>query len=261
MTQPPYRQLCQLIWLGSALLLAMPAAAQAGTVLKVCVDEVPWLPYTVPDDRRPGTMQQLLQLTATELDVQVVSSYKPWKRCLQEVSSGQQDALLGAGPAPLNLGLSVFPLRYGKVDPERALGAARVVAFRRIASNVDWDGHHFQHLTRPVAVPSSYPLLIDAARRGGAQVDDGGKSSEQNLGKLLAERVDLAIGYENDLKDATDKHFRGLVTQLPLAISEDFYYLSFSRRFYTAHIALAEQLWAALPRLRKSDQYLQLISH
>lgn len=238
-----------------AALLTLPVGA--ATLLRVCAGDQPHHPYVLPPPAPPGTVQILVDMTAQAAGVRLRVEYRPWRRCQEEVRAGRQDALLSAAALPYNFALARFPMRNGKVDTRRAVGAAVVRAARRASSTVNWDGKRFSGLQQPVAISTSYVLLRDIVQRSGTSVDDGGKTLDENLGKLVAGRVDLVLDYENDLQAAIARHFSRQVVMLPTPISQDFYYLAFSRQFYATHGALAERFWDELARQLESPAYRQ----
>ncbi|RYZ65925.1 MAG: hypothetical protein EOP09_13505, partial [Proteobacteria bacterium] len=121
-------------------------------IITACIDERPWIPFTNPDLEHPGEMQVLLDKVSRELSVTVAITALPWKRCQESVRSGKIDAMVGAGDVAFNRDFSHFPEHGGKVDPDRSLGAARIMLVRRKGSRVNWNGRSFINLSTPVGV-------------------------------------------------------------------------------------------------------------
>ncbi len=243
----------------AGLLLAQPGWTASG-VLRVCLDDRPWKPYTNPAPGKPGSMQLLVSMAATDLGMTVDVVALPWKRCQELVRAGRLDALMGAGFVPLNRELAEFPLQGEGADARRSLGAARVVLVRRIGGRVDWDGKKQIDCTKPVGVPFGTQIIIDEVQKRGCFVDTGGKTDDQNIQKLLQMRVDLVAGYENDIRELVDSKYKGLVTVLPIPLFETHYYLAFSKQFYAGNQRLVDAFWTKIAEIKISAEYVRRVA-
>lgn len=226
----------------------------------MCIDDRPWIPYTNPAPGKPGSMQLLISMVAKDLGLTVDVVALPWKRCQESVRAGRLDALVGAGFVPLNRELAEFPLYGEGAETRRSLGAARVVLVRRIGSNADWDGKKLTDCAKPVGVPFGTQIIIDEVQKRGCFVDAGGKTDDQNIQKLLQMRVDLATGYENDIRELVDTKYKGLVTVLPIPLFETHYYLAFSKQFYAGNQRLVEAFWAKIAEVKVSAEYVRRVA-
>ncbi|MES2297850.1 MAG: hypothetical protein V4582_12465, partial [Pseudomonadota bacterium] len=134
----------------------------------------------------------------------------------------------------------------------------RSVVFRRIGSGVDWDGSRFRQLNTAVLIPFGAVLLVDRLKAMEVAADDKGKTLEANLVKLLAGRGDVVIGAETSgFALLNDPQFKDKIEMLPTPFSEEPYYLGLSKQYHGANAELAERLWNAIGRIRKSPAYLR----
>ncbi|RYZ57665.1 MAG: transporter substrate-binding domain-containing protein [Proteobacteria bacterium] len=217
-----------------------------------CIDDRPWIPYTNPNLRNPGNMQLVMDSVASDLGVTVEVVALPWKRCLESLRSGKIDAMIGGADVPFTRELAVFPKHGNEVDTNRSLGTARIMLVKRSSSDVDWNGKEFINLARPVAVAMGTQVMINAVESAAAVSDQGGKTDDQNLRKLIQNRVDLMAGYEFDLKDLIEKNYPALVTMIPQPLVETHYYLAFSKQFHSRHSQFAEIFWNKIAADRNS---------
>ncbi|MES2744693.1 MAG: hypothetical protein V4655_04660 [Bdellovibrionota bacterium] len=220
--------------------------------ISACIDERPWIPYTNPDLEKPGTMQILVAYASRDLNVRLKVEALPWKRCLADVRSGRIDAAIGASDAPFILQFAEFPRLIGSEtsDTNRSLGTARIMLVKRIESSIDWDGATLTHLKKPIGTAMGTQAMRTAVLKFGGEVDDAARTDDQNLRKLLLDRVDLMAGYEFDLEEIIRTSYEGKVAILSTPLLESHYYLAFSKTFYRKHPALAETFWNKIANLR-----------
>jgi polar amino acid transport system substrate-binding protein len=223
-----------------------------------CIDDRPWIPHTNPNLEKPGTMQILVDNVSRDLNVRVDIEALPWKRCLANVRAGRTDAVIGANDAPYFKQFVEFPklVSSDTTDEARSLGTARILLVKKIDSLLEWDATSLAHLSRPVGTALGTYVMKSAVLKFGGEVDDAARTDDQNLKKLLQDRVDLVAGYEFDLQQLIQKSYKGKVTILPIPLAESHYYLAFSKEFYRLHPALVESFWNRIStfRFRPSQQ-------
>lgn len=190
-------------------------------------------------------MQILVRNVGRDLQVRVEVEALPWKRCLENVRLGKIDAAIGIGDVPSLRKIAEFPRvpSITSADPNRSLGTARILLVRRKGSLIKWDGRSLAHLQKPVGTAMGTEVMRTAVIRVGGAVDDSARTDDQNLRKLLQNRVDLMAGYEFDLKELIQKSYRGQVSILNTPLSESHYYLGFSKLFYAKHQGFVEAFW------------------
>ncbi len=223
--------------------------------LTACIDERPWIPFTNPDATHPGEMQLLVARSITSLGSTITTTPLPWKRCLESVRTGKIDAMIGASDAALLQTIVVFPRTGGAIDAKSSLGTARLLLVKRRDDDKDWNGHGFVNINAPVvAVALGTEIVFDMVKKWGGIPDNGAKTDEQNLKKLLQKRVDFMAGYEFDLDRLIAKNAGAKigerVTVLRPPLAETPYYLVFSKPFFQKNEAFAQKLWQAISVLR-----------
>ncbi len=234
--------------------LLLPAHAQA-LKLRLCVDARPHPPFLTPDGG--GSVGALVKLAAAEAGVELELYHAPVTRCREEIRANLADGYPSASYTPTWQALLDYPMKKGRPDPSRAVLFVRVLAYQRSGGNVGWDGKHFSRLSTPVLV--SYGSVMIGDRLGAIQQpsDATGKNLAVNFTKLAAGRGDVALGWENDGLALLDKpEFAGKVEPLALPFAEEMFYLGLSKRFVQANPAVAEQLWAAIGRIKNSPAAL-----
>ena len=235
----------------TSITMAMnPTPVGGDSAFTACIEDIPWIPYTNPDFQNPGQMQILVNNVAKSLGISIQVVALPWKRCVESVRLGKIDAMIGGGDAPQNRVLAVFPM-FGKLaDARRSLGTARTMVVRRAGSKVDWNGKSFVHLDKPVGVLMGLQVMKNAVLKFGGQLDDGAKTDDQNIRKLLQYRVDLLAGYDNDLRKLIHSRYEGQVDILPVPLIESHYYLAFSKQYYAKHTKRVGTFWDKIESLR-----------
>lgn len=238
-----------------------PASVRTVPSFTACIDERPWIPYTDPDLEKPGNMQITTYNVARDLQVRVDIVALPWKRCLENVKTGKTDAAIALGDVPYLRKIAEFPRVSGFeiVDRSRSLGTARIMLVKRRSSSVDWDGKSLSHLDKPVGTAMGTQVMKTAIERLGGIADDSARTDEQNLRKLLQNRVELMAGYEFDLKKLIRKSFQERVTVLDIPLIESHYFLAFSKQFYAKNAAFAEVFWNKIGTYQ-SGAYLKSLS-
>lgn len=238
------------------LAVALSSAAAQAATLRLCTDEKSHLPYLTPEGG--GTAGLLIQMAAREVGVAVEFYAAPTTRCREEIRVGVADGFPTAPFTPTLEPFMAFPMNMGRPDPERSVVTARAMVFRRTASTTQWDGNRFYGLHKPVLVPFGAVLLVDRLKALDVPIDDKGKSLDGNLVKLLAGRGDAAVGSEmSGHVLLADPQFKDKIEMLPIAFTEEAYYLGVNKPYYEANTELMEKLWTSMGRIRKSPQYLK----
>ncbi len=237
--------------LGAAL-LAVTGMGRAEPV-RVCISDIPYPPFLFPD--RDGSIQWLLKKAAARAGVSIELPVMPIKRCMAEMVSGRIAARV-AGDTPVTRASLSFPSKAGAPDADLSLGYAREMAFRLKDGTVDWDGHSFVRLNGTVLMQPGFSYTEELMQRLHVNVDIGGKTLDANLGKLLAGRGDIAIGFEFYAPFVLARpEFTGKIEMLPIPVHEATYYLTFAPDYYKRHRADVERLWTAAAEIRRTPAY------
>lgn len=224
------------------VLMASSWAIAAPKTIKTCIDSRSWLPYTNPDLKNPGLMQVAVHEAGKKLGIKIVEKALPWETCQASVKAGSIDAMIGAAYVDFNREFADFPQTLGRVDSRRSLGSARILFVRKKGSKASFDGKVLGGVTKPIGVAAGTQVMILEAKKFG-KVDDGAKTDEENIQKLLDGRIDVMAGYAFDLKVLIDSKYEDKVEILPVPLVETFYYLAFSKKFTVANKEFAEKIW------------------
>ncbi len=240
------------------LSLGLATAAESGvSYFTACIDDRPWLPYTHPDLEKPGNMQILVFNASRELGVRVEVEPLPWKRCLDSVRQGKVDAAIGASAIPYIENFAVFPRNFAtnEADSNRSLGSARVMLVKRRDFDFEWGVNRLSELQKPIGAPLGTFIITRALLERGGTVDNSAKTDDQNIRKLLQNRVDLMAGYEYDLKDLIQKSFKDKVSVMRKPLIESYYYLAFSKYFHRRNRDFVETFWNQIGKLQSKTSH------
>lgn len=246
-------------------LLAGPAAAQEPVrVLRLCVDETPQFPWRLPPKDRQTAPQGLdyllLELAAQRIGLKVEFTPLPWRRCLSELPRGLHDGLLAASFRPERLELGVYPMRQDQPDESLRMRRESYSLYKLASQPLGWDG-------KAISVPPDQPPPVLGAQSGysiveqlrglGFKVDEGTRSADSNLDKLLKGRVQAVALLTGDGDDALRRESRWAraVQRLDPPLVEKSYFLIYSRAFFSANESLARQLWSELAAARESAAF------
>lgn len=240
---------------GLLLLLLLSAEARALDI-RLCTFDRPFPPHTMPDGS--GQVQELLRRAAATAAIAIKNINAPRARCVAELRVGEVDALVAAF-LPERQEFGVYPMAGKRPDPARALATARFNVYRRRGGTAYWDGKRLANLgAKPVGVQAGFvhgPML----RELGVAVDDGARSTEQNLGKLAYGRLSVAIALEHEAAPIIAQQYKGQIEPLPLPFHLTELYLLVNRKFYQEHKREIDDYWSAIAQQRRSASYQQYL--
>lgn len=240
----------------AGLAVAPAMAAQAGgerVRMRMCAMDVDYPPFARVDGS--GTLQYLVFQAARGMKLEIERHIAPRRRCLEELKSGQSDAMASAY-APQRTDIAVFPMAGGKIDASMAMGVMNYYVYRRKGSSVDWDGRRFSGLgDKKVGVQSGFIYVIERLQQLGVSYDDGAKALEPNLAKLAAGRLDAVVGMMEEADRAIARNYPGQVERTGKVFEQTPVYLMVSRQFHARHPQLVERYWEAIRQYRGSADY------
>jgi polar amino acid transport system substrate-binding protein len=241
-----------ILFLWAALLgLGAPAHAEP-LVFRFCSIDVDVAPVARLDGS--GHYQYLIVQAARKLGIKLERRIAPRRRCLEELRNGSSDGMVAAY-ARERATFAEFPMVGGGADVSKALGAMRYYAYRRRGGDVEWDGRQFVGLSGKVGVESAFVFVTDRLNELEVPYDDGAKTLEQNLNKLLAARVDAVIGMDLEASKVIAERLPGRVERAGKPFDVTPMYLMLSRQFRADQPQLAQRLWDTLEELRNSPEY------
>ncbi len=239
--------------LSLALALTFHCAQAQALTLRLCVNQVAQAPHTTPDG--DGIADRLIKKAAAEIGLAIAYHTAPASRCREELRHDVADAYPTVPYTPSLVTFISFPMQEGGPDPARAVVTVRNLLFRRVGTQVDWDGKRFSHLSSNVLVLFGASLMQDRLRGMDVPFDASGKTARANFDKLLAGRGDLVAGLDAGAGLLALPEYAGRIELLPVAFSNEAYYLGLSRHFVALHPDVAERLWDAIARIRRTPAF------
>lgn len=239
--------------------LAAPAAQCASAApLRLCYEDVPQPPWTMPDGS--GLNIELLKRVEKLIGERFVLSSRPWLRCMEETRIGRMDGMIGGADSPERRQFSVPPLLPdGSPDASRAMYYDNVSFFLRSDSGVAWDG---KELTNPrgIVVTQRGYFVADLMRARGQKVIDTVKSADEALRVLASGNADVALLMENSVqgKLRDDPRFRDRIEMAPVPFTVFPFYLLIAHRSYKKDPARFEAIWSAIAAVRATPDYRKL---
>lgn len=241
-----------------ALFAACMAADVYAAPLKLCFEDIPQPPWTMPDGA--GLNIDLLKRVERLTGEQFNYIARPWKRCEEETRNGIMDGMIGSSDNPGRRAFSVPPLKPdGTQDPDRALYHDQVSLFLRTGSGAGWDG---KSLVNPsgIAVAQRGYYTVVMLQGLGQNVIDTPKSAEEGLRLLAVGAADVAAlmgrGAEESLRG--DPRFQGKIelARQPFAVLD--FHLMIGRKAYDKDPARFEAIWNAIATVRATPEYRRL---
>jgi polar amino acid transport system substrate-binding protein len=236
------------------------AASASAAPLRLCYEDVPQPPWTMPDGT--GLNLTLLKLVEHAAGEQFQLFVKPWKRCIEELKGGQMDALVGAADTPERRAFLVPPvLADGRANPDAALNQDQVYVFLRVGGKATWNGKDLVTPHNEVVAQRGY-MVADVLRQRGYTVIDAVKSAEDGLRMLAAGAADAAVleGLAAHSLARNDARFKGKVTEARPPYMVMSAYLSFSRLAYQREPSRIEAIWSALSTVRSNPDYQRMVN-
>lgn len=236
-----------------ACLVALPCAAKE--TVKLCFDNEDAYPSTLKNGT--GLSFYLLNIVAKQLDVQMIYTPLPWKRCLKEVETGSYDGVIGIAYLPERRSIAAFPLNSASqvLHEQRLLTTTRSV-YRRKGSSNSWDGKQFVALNGPVGVQAGY-MAASVLKQRQIPSEDSSQSTDDIFRKLSVGLIQIAVVEERqgDRSLKTHPEYANKIEKLaqPFLISDLF--LAFSYPFQNTKTKLSQAIWQEITHVRESSQY------
>lgn len=241
-----------------ALFAVCMAADLCAAPLKLCFEDIPQPPWTMPDGA--GLNIDLLKRVERLTGEQFNYVARPWKRCEEETRNGIMDGMIGPSDNPGRRAFSVPPLKPdGTQDPDRALYHDRVSLFLRTGSGASWDGKGLVN-PRGIAVAQRGYYTVVMLQGLGQNVIDTPKSAEEGLRLLAVGAADVAVlmgrGAEESLR--SDPRFQGKIelARQPFAVFD--FHLMIGRKAYDKEPGRFEAIWNAIATVRATPEYRRL---
>ena len=228
-------------------------AADKPASLKLCYENEDVYPWVLKD--RPGLNIVFMNALAQKIGIKLELLPRPWKRCQEEVKAGELDGLFSASFKPDRLEIGAYPMAGDKPDETRAVMFDGYTLYRLKGGSAQWDGKKLT-VAGSVGAQPGYSI-IDQLKALGAKVDDGSRSADDNLKKLIAGRVDAValqtLEGENSVRN--DPEFSSKVEAVsPVLVSKP-YFLMLSKQLLAKYPDFAKEVWSGVATVRESADY------
>ncbi|MFC3912041.1 hypothetical protein ACFOSS_00980 [Pseudaeromonas sharmana] len=209
----------------------------------------PYIERSVPSAGPRGTAFALVDLAAHQVGCQIFWQPMPSLRVLHDAIGGEIDGALFYSWTTERARQLVFPMRHGQLDPGRRLATLNYVLYRRLGSNVQWNGVQLTPQGCAVGYNEGWSVVDYLSQfRMNAHA---GKGAEALL-KLLAKGRLCAYATLEEAGDAAIARQSGQFEKLSPPLLRKDYYLLFNPTYYQAHQAEVEALWSRIGALRES---------
>lgn len=235
------------------LLTAFSLTAYGKNNLTYCYENQPVLPHfygsgaNVPAEN-PGPAIEILQhLERLTPDLTIHYVRFPWKRCLNDLSLGKVDAVIGRYH-PLREQIAKYPkTQYGNLDDDRSFSISSSCLVYK-SNDIVWDGTNLV-FEKPVSmsVPNGYGVISDMRLKGFDIYQAPSIAKAHEL--LFKGRVNVSLS--NCQMDSLPEGF--VENEIP--INESIGYLIFSHQFYARRPELAHSLWDNLSKINSLEYY------
>ncbi|MCP4344319.1 MAG: transporter substrate-binding domain-containing protein [Desulfobacterales bacterium] len=177
----------------------------------------------------------------------------PWKRCLLHLQKGEVDGLFKATFKRERTKTGRYPMRDGKIDPERKIAVMSNSLYKLRQSAIGWDGINFSKVNGYICAPRGY-IITSILKEKNIQVVES-DSSMSCLKQVILKRV-AAGALQTVTGDALLKTHPERFKQLekvspPLSTKPQ--YLMLSHQFVNKYPEMAERIWNAIAMIRKED--------
>ncbi|MES2947397.1 MAG: transporter substrate-binding domain-containing protein [Pseudomonadota bacterium] len=234
----------------AAGLCTSAVAADKPTTLKFCHEDVDVYPRVLKDI--PGLNIAHLKAVEQKLVVKIETSPLPWKRCQEDMREGKVDGIFAASFKTERMEIGVYPMNGEKPDAARAMMSDGYSLYRLKGSATQWDGKKLT-TTGTIGAQPGYSI-VDQLKQLGVKVDEGSKTADGNLKKLLAGRVDgVALQtLEGDNSLSTTPEFAAKLEKLSQPLVDKPFFLMLSKQFVAKYGDFSKELWKTLADVRES---------
>lgn len=196
----------------------------------------------------PGIYVDLINRVAHELGITVKFQRHPTKRGQIMLKNGNVDALFSLSYNQERLELGQYPMKGGKPDGSRRIGAVAYYLYKLDNSPVEYDGKTIKNATMAIGANLGYSIAGDI-RQMGLAVEEV-KSTDSNLKKLQLARIAAFAGQDIDTDALIETNAYTKIVKLPIPMASKDYFLVFSHQFMAQHADMAEKFWTRLGEIR-----------
>ncbi|WP_250654962.1 substrate-binding periplasmic protein [Alkalimarinus coralli] len=238
------------------LLFSFSVPSMAGGVIRVCLDESEWYPFTfVKYGAASGIHIDIIKHASGRIGMPLVFVAMPWKRCLREASQGRVDAV---ATASYNDDRAAF-LKYPDDASLAGKSPHRVMQVEYVIVTMSNDSFEFDNniedIPRPVRAPRGYSVVADLNKLG-IPVDDNAASDEINIRKLLREgRGTVVVIPEMAEKLNQNPAYKGKLKISQKPWKSKSYFLPFSKKSRISDQDI-RRLWDEIEKVREDSLFM-----
>ena len=210
----------------------------------------PYIERSVPSAGPQGTAFSLVDLAAHQTNCRLVWQHLPTLRVLHATELGDVDAALFYSWTAERASKLSYPMLHDQLDPRRRLATLNYVLYRRLGSDVRWDGTQLQPKGCAVGYNEGWSI-VDYLKQHHISAHPG-KGAEQLL-KLLAKGRLCAYATLEEAGDAAIAAQPGQFEKISPPLARKDYYLLFNPAYYQAHQSQVEALWTRIGELREQQ--------
>ncbi len=237
----------------AALLWALPGYG-AKLNLIACVDDVPVIPYSYPDQE--GLGQYLLRVAGERVGIKIDFVAQPRKRCLHNVKSGEYQIIVASGDTPSMREDYAFPMQGGQVDTKRALAATAAVFVTTAQNTVTWDGNSLLGAQGPVLIRAGIPTYEKFLNSKGLTWGSEVRSIDAVAKMLTAGRSDVALMRLDELRYLeTQADYAKVLRKISPPAIEGYIYTVFNRELALTQAQAVNALWDEMLRIRSAPDW------
>ena len=228
-------------------------AADKPATIKLCHEDVDVYPWILKD--RPGLNIIHLKAVEQKLGVKIETFPLPWKRCQEDMREGKVDGIFAASFKTERLEMGVYPMVGDKLDATRAMMFDGYSLYRLKGGDVQWDGKKLSSSSSIGAQPGY--SIVDQLKQLGAKVDEGAKTADDTLKKVVIGRIGAAAlqTLEGDNSLSTNPEFASKLEKVSPPLVDKPFFLMLSKQFVAKHGDFSKDLWKTLAEVRESSDY------
>lgn len=234
-------------------LCAGAVASDKPASLKFCHEDVDVYPWVLKD--RPGLNIVHLKAVEQKLGVKIETFPLPWKRCQEDMREGKVDGIFHASFKTERLEIGVYPMVGDKPDAARAMMHDGYSLYRLKGNATQWDGKKIT-TSGAIGAQPGYSI-VDQLKQLGVKVDEGTKTADDNMKKLLLGRVEAVAlqTLEGDNSIRTNPEFAAKIEKLTPPLVDKPFFLMLSKQFVAKYGDFSKDLWKTLGEVRESPDY------
>ncbi|MBF0205857.1 MAG: amino acid ABC transporter [Oligoflexia bacterium] len=199
----------------------------------------------------PGLAVELIDRAVKSLGLKVEFVRLPAARLLVDMEKNELDGTFIFSFKEERIKNGVYPMIDNKPNHNFRITSINYSFYKKEDSPIVWDGKVLSGCKSNVGINFSFSIGADLKKLG-LSVDSDAKTTEQNIEKLIKNRIcayaTLELTGDSYLKR---NDVMGVIKMTPPITSKD-YFLMFSHRFYSEHKNDAENIWKEIEKIRDS---------